>query len=111
MDAIEFIIDTAAKIGLGLKIGEISGLLAIYRDKEGIWSKRFIWEGMEDINPLTQWRGNCGTNILADVAIRIMSAPVTSAATARSFSTFSWIHIKKRNRLTTERAIKITYLA
>jgi len=36
---------------------------------------------------------------------------VTSAATERSFSTFAWIHSKKRNRLTSDRAAKITYLA
>ncbi|CAH1109104.1 unnamed protein product [Psylliodes chrysocephalus] len=53
-------------------------------------------------------RGICDTNILADIAIKIMSAPVTSAAIERSFSTFSWIHSKKRNRLSTERAVKIT---
>lgn len=57
------------------------------------------------------WRGLRGICELAEVAIKILGAPVTSAATERSFSTFAWIHSKKRNRLTSDRAAKITYLA
>jgi len=34
-----------------------------------------------------------------------------SADTERIFSTFSWMHNKKRNKLTTERAGKLTYLS
>lgn len=49
--------------------------------------------------------------MLAEVAIRILGAPITSAATERTFSTFSWIHNKNRNRLTTTRAAKLTYLS
>jgi len=63
------------------------------------------------IKPLSWWRGLRGTCELADVAIRILGAPVTSAATERTFSTFSWIHSKKRNRLSTERAAKLTFLS
>jgi len=73
--------------------------------------KKFIWEGITNVSPLTWWRGLRGTNVISDIAIRILSAPVTSAATERTFSTFSWIHSSKRNRLTTERAAKIAYIS
>lgn len=42
--------------------------------------------------------------------MRILSAPCTSAATERSFITHANIHNKKRNRLTTENAAKITFI-
>ncbi|XP_063222154.1 uncharacterized protein LOC134530835 [Bacillus rossius redtenbacheri] len=85
--------------------------LANYRSKEDLWGKKFIWISVETMNPVTWWRGLCGTTALSKVAVRILTAPVTSTATERSFSTFSWIHSKKRNRLTTSRAGKITYLS
>jgi hypothetical protein len=63
------------------------------------------------IKPLSWWRGLRGTCELADVAARMLGAPVTSAATERTFSTFSGMHSKKRNRLSKERAAKLTLLS
>lgn len=57
------------------------------------------------------WRILHGISPLSKVALRILTAPVSSAATERSFSTFSFIHTKKRNRLTVERAGKICFLS
>ena len=45
------------------------------------------------------------------MAIRILNAPVTLAATEHIFSTFSWMHSKKRNCLSSEQAAKLTYLS
>lgn len=50
------------------------------------------------------------TAALSKIAVRILSAPCTSAATERSFSAYAHIHNKKRNRLTKENAAKITYI-
>lgn len=113
LDAIGFVCDCAQQMDLDiLKVRES---LADYRDKEGLFSRKFLWEGMDDkdkiIRPLSWWRGLRGTCDLAAVAIRILGAPVTSAATERTFSTFSWMHSKKRNRLSTERAAKLTFLS
>lgn len=107
MDAFEFICNTASSMKLPL--AQVKAELSDYRDKQGIWARKFIWEGIA--SPLAWWRGLRGTNLIAEIAIRILSAPVTSAATERTFSTFSWIHSNKRNRLTTERAAKIAYLS
>lgn len=41
----------------------------------------------------------------------IFTAPVTSAVCERSLSTISGIHTKKRNRLLTERAEKMAFIA
>ncbi|KAF2902719.1 hypothetical protein ILUMI_03471, partial [Ignelater luminosus] len=63
--------------------------LADYRNKQGLFSRKFIWEGVGEkgkiIRSLLWWRGLRGTCDLADVAIRILRAPVTSAATERTF--------------------------
>lgn len=116
LEAISFICDTARNTGLNAI--QVRENLADYRDKQGIWSRQFVWEGVgvkEDnvylVTPLLWWRGLRGTCTLAEVAVKILGAPVTSAATERTFSTFGWIHSKKRNRLTSERAAKLTYIA
>lgn len=116
LDAIGFICETGES--MGLKTIDIQKDMADYRDKEGLWKRSFIWEGVtgkvekdKQVAPLLWWRQLRGTCVLADVAIRILGAPITSAATERTFSTFSWIHSKRRNRLTTARASKITYIS
>jgi hypothetical protein len=115
LDAIEFVCQVGSS--MGAKVVELRQEIADYRDKEGLWQRPFVWEGLKDsekekaISPMLWWRGLKGTCVLADVAVRILGAPVTSAATERTFSTFSWIHCKKRNRLTTERAGQIAYLS
>ncbi|CAH1106970.1 unnamed protein product [Psylliodes chrysocephalus] len=115
LDAISFVCEIGSSMGINTV--DIRQNIADYRDKEGLWRRSFIWEGVKDsrnekaISPMLWWRGLRGTCVLADVAVRILGAPVTSAATERTFSTFSWIHCKKRNRLTTERAGQIAYLS
>lgn len=112
LDAISFVCETAKYTGLDVL--HVRENLADYRDKQGIWSRQFLWEGIGqegNVNPLLWWRGLRGTCELAEVAIKILGAPVTSAATERTFSTFTWIHSKKRNRLTSDKAAKLTYLA
>lgn len=109
IDAMEFICHLAFTVKL--PVGQVKTEMTNYRDKEGLRAKKFIWEGIENANPLTWWRDLRGTNLLAEISTKILSAPVTSAATERTFSTFSWIPSSKRNRLTSGRAAKITYLS
>lgn len=66
---------------------------------------------MEKVTPLTWWNSFCSSTNLCVIANKVLSVPATSAATERSFSTFSNIHTKKRNRLTTSNASKITFVA
>lgn len=82
-----------------------------YRTHEGLWSKQFIWSlEIENVSPSTWWNGICGSSKLSKIASAILSLPSSSAATDRSFSTYSLIHTKKRNKLTNERAGKLLYI-
>lgn len=66
--------------------------------------------GIEQLNPFTWWRGICGSSSISKIATAILSFPCSSAATERSFSTFSLIHTKKRNRLSNSRAEKLLFV-
>lgn len=84
--------------------------LTNYRNKLDIWKKDFIWAGVANVKPTAWWKFYAHTN-LGKIAEKILTTLLTSAATERSFSTFGNVHTKKRNRLTAERAGKITYIA
>lgn len=87
--------------------------LAQYKANSGIWQEKSVHDALsiKGMNAILWWRGICDQSKLGKVAVGILSLPPTSAATERSFSTFSWIHSTKRNRLTLERSSKITYIA
>lgn len=109
IDAFEFIHKTATN--MKLNDAKVMEDLANYQNKEGIWAKQFIWVSVDRVSPTLWWKTYAAQTDLGAVAVRILSAPITSAATERSFSTFSWIHNMKRNRLTTQRAGKLTFIA
>ena len=104
IDAIEFICQIATNLKYDL--GEVRSEIADFRDRKGLWS--FLWQGdsVSTVSPLIWWRSLRGTNLLADIVVKTLSATISSAGTERSF-----IHSTKRNRLTTLRAAKIAYLA
>lgn len=85
--------------------------LANYIAKEGFFSKTFLWSAVSKLTPLAWWAGLCKSTALSKVAVRFLALPTTSAAVERTFSTYSDVHSKKRNRLTNERAGKIVYIA
>lgn len=85
--------------------------LADYKAKDHFWKNRFIWSQVEETDTLSWWKGICSSTQLHKIAIAILSAPCTSAATERTFSAQADIHTNKRNKLTTERAGKITYIS
>lgn len=86
--------------------------IANYRANEGTYDKDFIWTASQNVTPIVWWKGIIGqNNQLSKVAMKILSVPATSASSERTFSTFSTVHTRKRNKLTTQRAIKLTYIA
>jgi len=85
--------------------------LANYQANQSVWAKPFLWENLDKIEPIDWWKLLSRSTDLSKVAIKILTAPVTSAATERSFSTYSWIHSKRRNRLTNDRAGKLCAIA
>lgn len=107
---VEYIFNVATAI-MPEETQQIMIELAQYRSNEGLWSNNFVWSTeIKNLNPLTWWKGICGSSYLNKIAVAILSLPPSSAATERSFSTFSLIHTKKRNRLTNERAAKLLYI-
>lgn len=87
--------------------------LTNYRNKDNGWSMEIIWKTVDTLSPLSWWKG-VGSIIckqLSKVAVRILSMPTSSASTERSFSTFGRVHGKLRNRLTTQRAVKLSFIS
>lgn len=109
MTGMEYIFNSAKAFGLD----EASTMtqLTNYRGKLDNWSKEFVWAGCGNVAPSTWWKAFYAHTDLGIIAERILTTPLTSAATERSFSTFGNLHTKKRNRLTTERAGKLTFIA
>jgi Protein of unknown function (DUF 659)/hAT family C-terminal dimerisation region len=62
-------------------------------------------------SPLDWWSAQTHTSnkLLCDLAERVFSIPTSSAACERSFSIQDFIHRKKRNRLSSDKAAKLTY--
>ena len=106
VDAMEFIHDVSQSLNIDVGVD-----LANYRAKQGLWGRPFIWKNVAEMDPVVWWRGLCSSKLLSRVAVRLLTAPCTSAATERSFSTHAHIHSHKRNRLTTDRAAKIAFIA
>lgn len=106
IDAMEYIHEIAQTMNL-----EIAPDLANYRAKQGLWGRSFVWKNVGAMDPVVWWRGICSSKVLSRVAVRLLTAPCTSAATERSFSTHGHVHSVKRNRLTTERAAKISFIS
>lgn len=65
--------------------------MAAYRNRSGpTFSKESIWKPVKNIDVLDWWNGFINhTNLSKHVAYKILSAPLISAATERTFSTFS----------------------
>lgn len=89
----------------------ISTELTYFLAKKNLWRLPFVWESANKTDSISWWTGVCCKTNLKDIATAILEMPATSAATERSFSAFSFIHCKKRNKLTTERAGKILFIA
>jgi len=106
VDVLEFIYN----LGVEMKV-DVMNDLSNYQSKQGYFAKQFIRENSLITEPVKWWKFIDHISPLSKVEVRILTALCTSAATERAFSTFSWIHSKKRNRLTTERAEKLTYLS
>lgn len=106
IDTIEYICNVAKNMNLDVMCD-----LANYQSNQSVWAKPFLWENLDKIEPIDWWKLLSRCTDLSKVAIKILTAPDTSTATERSFSTYSWIHSKRRNRLTNDRAGKLCAIA
>lgn len=85
--------------------------LSQYKSQEGLWNKQFINDMATKLEPAAWWNNFFGQTKLGQIANKILTVPSTSAAVERSFSTFGNIHTTKRNKLTTDRAGKLSYVS
>src|SRR5687768_8360011 len=78
---------------------KIWGQLLQYKARSGPFNNSLAWKTVDDIDLITWWKGNFSSaaSELAKFAVRIISVPTSSAASERNWSTFSFIHDKKRN--------------
>lgn len=90
---------------------EIMTDLANYNMKEESYGEPFVQKTIKTLPATTWWKTNNSHPKLCSIAVGILGMPATSAATERSFSRYGNVHTIKRNRLTTERAGKLTYVS
>ncbi|KAF9418293.1 hypothetical protein HW555_004826, partial [Spodoptera exigua] len=99
--AMDFIHEKGRQLNL-----EVITDLANYRAREGFWAKSFVWASLQNMKPLTWWKGICKNKALSKVAACLLTAPCTSAATKRTFSIHGNIHSLKRNSPSTIKNIE-----
>ncbi|KAL4091842.1 hypothetical protein QTP88_026458 [Uroleucon formosanum] len=91
IEGIVYIQKVAHKLLTSIEYNKIIIELAEYRSHKGLWAKDILWNNI-------------------DVTSAILSLPASSAATERSFSSYSLIHTKRRNRLTNLTAKKLLFI-
>lgn len=84
--------------------------LADYYARAGFYGQDHVNETAELLHPVKWWQTIGDKRIISKIAIAILQAPATSAATERSFSVEGFIHSSKRNRLLRDRAMKISFI-
>ncbi|CAG8749868.1 10712_t:CDS:1 [Gigaspora rosea] len=83
-----------------------------YKTQTGVFSLDFAWNAVDEVDPIAWWEGNFkeSASEQCKVASRILNIPSSSAAAERNWSNFSYIHDKKRSRLTLPRVLKLVYI-
>lgn len=109
IDGWEFVLSLAERHSISVQ--QLFEEVSEYKCSTGLWSKEFIWETAKKVKPVAWWQTLYSKTELGAIALKILTAPATSASVERSFSTFSNIHTKKRNKFNTERAGKICLIA
>jgi len=73
--------------------------------------RSYIWKTNMSTDPVVWWKAYAATRKLSRVAAVLLSLGASIAAVERPNKEFSVQKSKKRNRLTDERATKLTYVA
>ncbi|XP_022161007.1 uncharacterized protein LOC111027090 [Myzus persicae] len=110
IEGIVYIQKVAHKLLTSVEYKKIIIELAEYRSHEGLWAKDILWNNIDGIEARIWWNGLCSNTSLSKVASAILSLPASSAATERSFSSYSLIHTKRRNLLTNLTAKKLLFI-
>ena len=83
-----------------------------YKNQSGVFSNNLSWASIDAVDSVTWWKSQFqySASELTKIALCILRIPTSSAASERNWSAFSYIHDKKRNRLTSERVFKLVYI-
>ena len=83
-----------------------------YKAHSGPFNNSSAWKSACDVDIITWWKGNFSsvTPELTRFVVCILSIPTSSAASERNWTTFSYIHDRKRNKLTPEHVFKLVYI-
>ena len=84
---------------------------ADFKEQTGVFDKPLLRKSIQKLDSVTWWRCNPFDSVLSSVASDILSMPASTAATERTFSKYGNVHTNKQNRLTMERAGRLTYVA
>ncbi|KAJ8953221.1 hypothetical protein NQ314_007386 [Rhamnusium bicolor] len=108
--AMEYINDQANQTEEAIDSPSIITELGNFMTADGIFKHKFIIKASKTVKLLVFWKVFCSKSVLLQIAERILSMPSTSATVERSFSSQSFIYTNRRNRLTTERSVKLNYI-
>ncbi|KAJ9548765.1 hypothetical protein OSB04_021308 [Centaurea solstitialis] len=84
---------------------------ARFHMKKGIYSMAATQADAVTMDPIDWWSTyGSETPELAEVAKKVLSQPISSSSAERNWSTYSYIHNVKRNRLNSKRADKLVFI-
>lgn len=85
--------------------------LAKFQGKEGIFGTLAAKIDAVTMSPTSWWyKYGAETPQLSEIALKILSQPISSSSAERLWSTYSYIHNVKRNRLNSLRDDKLVYI-
>lgn len=84
---------------------------SIYKCKEGLFANSLPWASVANMPSYGWWETyGATTPNLQRLAMKVLAQPSAACACERNWSTFDFIHSKKRNRLNPQRARDLVYV-
>ncbi|KAL2923287.1 Zinc finger BED domain-containing protein 4 [Bienertia sinuspersici] len=85
--------------------------LVRFQAKEGISEKLQAKNDAVSLSPIKWWNTyGAETPELAEIAVKVLSQPISSSSAERVWSTYSFVHSIKRNRLNSLRVDKLVFI-
>ena len=82
-----------------------------YSNREGMFGDPWHIDAIKTTSAPLWWREYGGEKIeLQHVAVRVLSVAASSGSCERNWSSFNFVHTKKRNRLSVQRAANLVYV-
>ena len=84
---------------------------SLYRSRQGIFARESAAQSAKELAP-HQWWAQYGSTApsMQEVAMKVLAHPPSATSVERVNSEFSYVHDKKRNRLSHERAGKLVFV-